>query len=65
MKTAFNVLTFMFATIVSIISLVTGFFFPANYDMGIWGTVLFPTALVGISLICFTLAVVTAKKLTD
>jgi len=65
MKTAIQILTFMLSAIVSVISLVTGFFFPANYDMGIWGTILFPTALVGISLICFTYAVVTAKKLTD
>jgi hypothetical protein len=65
MKTAILILKFMLAAIVSIISLVTGFYFPATIDMGIWGTVLFPTALVGISLICFTLAVITAKKLTD
>jgi hypothetical protein len=65
MKTAIQILTFMFATIVSIITLVVGFYFPATIDMGVWGTVLFPTALISISLICFTLAVITANKLTD
>lgn len=65
MKTAILILKFMLAAIVSVITLVVGFYFPATIDMGIWGTILFPTALIGISLICFTLAVVTAKKLTD